>query len=186
MKIQELLERSPIIPAIKNETYLQEALNSDSEAIFIIMANLLNVERVVHILKEAGKKVFIHVDMIEGLSSSSYGVEYIVERTKPFGIITTKHSIVAYANKMKIPVIQRFFILDSFSLEKTITHIQENKPTAVEILPGLMPKIIYILTKKTGKPIITGGLIDSKEDIVSALSAGACAISTTSKNLWNI
>lgn len=186
MKIQELLESSPVIPAIKNETYLEEALHSDSEVVFVIMSNLLNIEKVVNRLKESGKKVFIHVDMIEGLSSSNYGVEYIVERTKPFGIITTKHSIVACANKMKIAVIQRFFILDSFSLEKTILHIQENKPTAVEILPGLMPKIIYILTNKTGKPIITGGLIDSKEDIVSALSAGACAVSTTSKELWNI
>lgn len=186
MKLQELLEDSPVIPAIKNDTFLQEALHSDSEIIFVIMANLLNIEQVVDTLQSAGKKVFIHVDMIEGLSSSNYGVEYIIEKVKPYGIITTKHNIVAYANKIKIPVIQRFFILDSFSLEKTISHIQENKPTAVEILPGLMPKILHIVSSKVNKPIITGGLLDSKEDIMSALSAGACAISTTSKELWNL
>lgn len=186
MTIEELLEASPVIPAIKNDISLEKAIASDSEIVFIIMANLLNIERVVNSLKEAGKKVFIHVDMIEGLSSSNYGVEYIVEKIQPFGIITTKHNIVSFATKMKVPVIQRFFILDSFSYEKTLLHIQENKPTAVEILPGLMPKILHSLSTKIDRPLITGGLIASKEDIVSALSAGACAVSTTDTELWNI
>ena len=115
MTIEEMLALSPVIPAIKNDVSLDEAISSDSEIIFVIMANLLNIERVVTSLKEAGKKVFIHVDMIDGLSSSNYGVEYIVEKIQPFGIITTKHNIVSFALKMKIPVIQRFFILDSFS-----------------------------------------------------------------------
>ena len=170
MTIEELLEASPVIPAIKNDISLEKAIASDSEIVFVIMANLLNIESIVNSLKEAGKKVFIHVDMIEGLSSSNYGVEYIVEKIQPFGI----------------PVIQRFFILDSFSYEKTLLHIQENKPTAVEILPGLMPKILYSLSTKIDRPLITGGLIASKEDIVSALSAGACAVSTTDTELWNI
>lgn len=186
MTIEEMLELSPVIPAIKNDVSLDEAISSDSEIIFVIMANLLNIERVVTSLKEAGKKVFIHVDMIEGLSSSNYGVEYIVEKIQPFGIITTKHNIVSFALKMKIPVIQRFFILDSFSFEKTLSHIQENKPMAVEVLPGLMPKILHSLASKIDRPLITGGLISSKEDIVSALSAGACAVSTTDTKLWNI
>ncbi|MCI7681753.1 MAG: glycerol-3-phosphate responsive antiterminator [Fusobacterium necrophorum] len=186
MTIEELLEVSPVIPAIKNDISLEKAIASDSEIVFVIMANLLNIESIVNSLKEAGKKVFIHVDMIEGLSSSNYGVEYIVEKIQPFGIITTKHNIVSFAVKMKVPVIQRFFILDSFSYEKTLLHIQENKPTAVEILPGLMPKILYSLSTKIDRPLITGGLIASKEDIVSALSAGACAVSTTDTELWNI
>ncbi len=186
MTIEELLETSPVIPAIKNDISLEKAIASDSEIVFVIMANLLNIESIVNSLKEAGKKVFIHVDMIEGLSSSNYGVEYIVEKIQPFGIITTKHNIVSFATKMKVPVIQRFFILDSFSYEKTLLHIQENKPTAVEILPGLMPKILHSLSTKIDRPLITGGLIASKEDIVSALSAGACAVSTTDTELWNI
>ena len=33
-------------------------------------------------------------------------------------------------------------------------------------------------------PIIAGGLIDEKEDVINALKAGAEGISTTDKNLW--
>ena len=184
LKFRELLERNPVIPAIKNDTYLEEAKNSSSEVVFVIMANLINIKDIVSELKKAGKIVFVHVDMIEGLSSSAYGVEYIIENSGLDGMITTKHSVVSIANKNNIPVIQRFFILDSFSFKNTLVHIRENKPSAVEILPGIMPKIISRIEKAVSIPIIAGGLIDEKEDVINALKAGAVGISTTDKKLW--
>ncbi|MEG1720939.1 MAG: glycerol-3-phosphate responsive antiterminator, partial [Pseudoflavonifractor sp.] len=36
----------------------------------------------------------------------------------------------------------------------------------------------------TGKPIIAGGLIADKEDVTSALSAGAIAVSSTNREIW--
>lgn len=185
MNIKEVLERNPIIPAIKNDLYLDEALESGSEIVFVIISNLINVKGIVDKLKEAGKMVFVHVDMIDGLSSSNYGVEYLKTHTELDGIITTKHNIVSFAKKNGICVIQRFFILDSFSLKNTITHIRENKPDAVEILPGVMPKIIKRICNLVNTPVITGGLIDEKEDIINALGAGAEGISTTAKELWD-
>ena len=85
-----------------------------------------------------------------------------------------------------IAVIQRYFILDSFSFKNTISHIRENKPDAIEILPGLMPKIIKRICKLVNVPVITGGLIVDKEDIMNALKAGAEGISTTKMELWSI
>ncbi|NLM61842.1 MAG: glycerol-3-phosphate responsive antiterminator, partial [Clostridiales bacterium] len=34
------------------------------------------------------------------------------------------------------------------------------------------------------KPIIAGGLISDKEDIITALAAGAIAISSTNHDVW--
>ena len=65
-----------------------------------------------------------------------------------------------------------------------LAHIRENKPSAVEILPGIMPKIIKKIKNILNVPIIAGGLIDEKEDVINALKAGAEGISTTDKNLW--
>lgn len=185
MDIKEILERNPIIPAVKNENYLQEAMECGSEIVFVIMSNLINIQDIVEKLKSAEKIVFVHVDMIEGLSSSNYGVDYLMTHTKADGIITTKHNIVAFAKKNNIKVIQRFFILDSFSFKNTITHIRENKPDAVEILPGVMPKIIKRTCNLVNIPVITGGLIDEKEDIINALNSGAEGISTTDITLWD-
>lgn len=185
MDIKEILERNPVIPAIKNDLYLEEAVASGSEIVFVIMSNLINIKEITKRLKEAGKIVFVHVDMIDGLSSSNYGVEYLINHTEVDGIITTKHNIVSYARKNKVCVIQRFFILDSFSFKNTITHIRENRPNAVEILPGVMPKIIKRICNLVNVPVITGGLIDEKEDIINALNNGAEGVSTTDKNLWD-
>jgi glycerol uptake operon antiterminator len=47
-----------------------------------------------------------------------------------------------------------------------------------------MPKIVKRCVSDTGIPVITGGLILDKDDVVSALGAGATAVSTTNEDLW--
>ena len=53
-------------------------------------------------------------------------------------------------------------------------------------MPGLMPKIIKKISSQTNIPIITGGLIKEKEDIINAINAGALSVSTTEVELWDI
>ena len=48
-----------------------------------------------------------------------------------------------------------------------------------------MPKIIRRLAASVRVPIVAGGLISDKEDIVGALAAGALAVSSTNAALWN-
>ena len=64
MNIKEILERNPIIPAVKNENGLKEAAECGSEIVFVIMSNLINIQVIVEKLKEEDKIVFVHVDMI--------------------------------------------------------------------------------------------------------------------------
>ena len=180
MGIKSILERNPIIPAIKDNITLKKALNSNSELVFIIVSNIINIKDYTDKLKKANKKVYIHVDMIDGLNSTNNGIDYIVNTVKPDGILTTKSNVVAN----NINVIQRFFILDSLSYEKALLNIKENKIVAAEIMPGLMPKIIKKLSQETHIPIITGGLIKEKEDVISVINAGALSVSTTETKLW--
>ena len=67
-------------------------------------------------------------------------------------------------------------------------NIEKNTSAAdfLEVLPGVMPKIIRHLAEIVDKPIIAGGMIRDKEDVVGALSAGAVAISSTNRNVWFI
>ena len=50
----------------------------------------------------------------------------------------------------------------------------------------LHQRIIKCLCGRSQIPVIAGGLIDDKEDIMTALKAGATAISTTRQELWFI
>lgn len=58
------------------------------------------------------------------------------------------------------------------------------KPDFIEVLPGVMPKLIKEVCHITRIPIIAGGLISDKESVVSALSAGAIAVSTSNRTVW--
>ncbi|KIR03012.1 Glycerol uptake operon antiterminator regulatory protein [Lachnospiraceae bacterium TWA4] len=49
-----------------------------------------------------------------------------------------------------------------------------------------MPKIIKKLTKNLSIPLIAGGLISEREDVVAALNAGAIAVSSTNQAVWNM
>ena len=90
MKIKSILERNPIIPAIKDNITLEKALNSNSEIVFIILANIVNIKEYCDKLREKNKVIYIHIDMIDGLNSTNNGIDYIMNTIKPDGILTTK------------------------------------------------------------------------------------------------
>ena len=56
----------------------------------------------------------------------------------------------------------------------------------IEILPGVMPKIIRKICKMVKIQVIVGGLITDKEDIVAALDAGAISVSSTNPKVWGM
>ena len=54
------------------------------------------------------------------------------------------------------------------------------------MLPGIIPTVIRELADKTAVPLIAGGLIRSKQDVIQALQAGVIAVSTTSQAVWQM
>ena len=59
-----------------------------------------------------------------------------------------------------------------------------SRPDLVEVMPGIMPRILKEIRGYTDIPLIAGGLISDKKDVMAALSAGADGISTTNEGLW--
>ena len=82
--------------------------------------------------------------------------------------------------------VSRFFIIDSIALENSKRQIEIYHPDCVEIMPGIMPKILKDIRAFVNVPVIAGGLLTDKKDVMGALSAGADAISTTNENLWKL
>ena len=80
--------------------------------------------------------------------------------------------------------VQRFFMLDSIALVNIEKRLSFEAADAVEILPGAMPKVIRRLAAIVRKPVIAGGLISDKEDVLNALGAGAMAVSSSNPEVW--
>ncbi|OIU70479.1 glycerol-3-phosphate responsive antiterminator [Rossellomorea aquimaris] len=178
--------QSQVIASIKEEADLDRAANSNANIVFILTGNLITMNDYLIKLKEAGKTTFIHIDFIDGLSNTKSAIKYIAEIWKPAGIITTKSNLIKYAKEEGLMTIQRLFLIDRNALAKGIEIAHNCKPDAIEVLPGLMPAIIDKLTTMTALPIIAGGLISNKDDILKGLRAGALAISSGDPRLWNL
>lgn len=176
-KLLRAFAETPIAAAAKSAEELDCCLGSNSPVVFLLFGDLCNLSSLVQKIKEAGKIAIIHLDLIDGLAAKDVSVDYIAEQTRADGIISTKPALIRHAHQRGLLTIQRYFLLDSRVLE----NIARNSSPAdfIEVLPGVMPKIIRHLVQSTNKPIIAGGMIRDKEDVLAALSAGAVAISST-------
>jgi glycerol uptake operon antiterminator len=181
----EGLNLNPIVAAIHHEEALESALKSDVAIVFLLTSNIMTVKETTARIKSAGKRVFIHVDLVEGLSRDLMGLRYICETAEPDGIITTKSQLVKACKNMNVLAIQRIFMIDSHNFDSGVKSVLECVPDAVEILPGIMPTVTRQFVQKVNKPVITGGLITTKEDIINSLNAGASGVSTTETSIWN-
>ena len=179
-----IVEDNPIIAAVNNVNQVDEALKSPCKIVFLLTGDILNIEEIVKKLRENGKSVYVHIDLIGGFSKDTTALKYIAQNIKPDGIITTKSNLVKAAKELNIFTIQRLFILDSLALVSGINSIKSIRPNAVEILPGIMPKIIEEVRIETRIPVIAGGLIRDKSDVIGSLNAGAIGISTSNQEVW--
>lgn len=185
-EIMEQFEDCPVIAAIKDENGLKRCLESDIQIVFVLYGDICNIAEIVDRLKEAGKTVFIHMDLIGGLGSREIAVTYIHSVTKADGIISTKPALIKQAKEHDFFAVMRFFMLDSMAYDNIRKQIENIRPDMIEIIPGAMPKVITRLCNFIeGKvPVIAGGMITDKEDTMAALNAGATAISTTNQSVW--
>lgn len=99
----------------------------------------------------------VHMDLISGLSPKEIAVEFIKEQTEADGIISTKPSLIKKAKEMSMYTVLRVFLLDSMAFENIRQQQHMIKPDFIEVLPGVMPKIIAQISHSVKVPIIAGG-----------------------------
>ena len=185
-ELYQKLELSPVIAAAKNPEELEAAINSESEVIFILLSHLMELSELSKKIKDSGKAAILHADLVKGLSSDEKAVDYIKQSTSFDGIISTKPAFIRHAKKHGMLAIQRFFLLDSSALANVNRQLKYTEADLVEVLPNVSPKIIKEIVAHSKKPVIVGGLIRDKEDIMGALGAGSLAVSTTESSIWSI
>ena len=175
-----------IIPAIRHLKDLEAAFRTVHEYIVLMNVHVAMARSIVAQASQHGKKILLHADLIDGLKSDEHATEFLAQEVRPAGIISTRNNVLLTAKKKGLITIQRFFLLDSLALDNSFVQIEKTKPDYVELLPGIMPAIIAQFAEATQVPVIAGGLIRTEEDIRLALGAGAVAVTTSRKPLWNV
>lgn len=178
------LDLGTMIRALRDTKDVGETLESPVKTVFLLLGDLLTIEDLICRFKKHHKNVFLHLNLIQGISKDAAGLNYLTHRIKPDGIITTQVNLINEIKKKEMIAVQRLFVFDTLSLKSGIKSLKESNADMVEVLPGVIPKIIKAIKKATDKPIIAGGLITSKEEIDNILAAGATAVSVSSQKLW--
>ena len=121
-----------------------------------------------------------------GYTSLREAVDYIKENTRADGIISTRPGMVKRAMELGLIGGQRAFLIDSIALENTRKQLAAFQPDFMEIMPGMMPKILKRIRETTSVLLVAGGLLSDKQDIMAAFQAGVDAVSTTKEELWEV
>ncbi len=185
-EIIKTIEENPVIAAIRSEDDLDEAVYSPVSTVFLLHADIFNIKKIVENIKENGKHVFVHIDMLDGIGKDQRAIDYIAREVRPHGIISTRNSHIKYAIDKGIFTIQRVFLIDSLSYENAVKSVLSVRPDMVEVMPGIMPNILKRISRRLPMSVIAGGLIETKEDIIGLLGSGAIAVSTGKKELWKL
>ena len=186
----DAVEANPVIAAVKSDAGLQAAVEMEEiQVIFVLYGDVCTIPEILERIKAAGKKAMVHIDLIAGLSAKEISVEFIARQTRADGIITTKPALVRRAKELGIFAVLRFFVIDSLAL-KNIENLEmqcgTSRPDFIEVLPGVMPKVLGRIAKVSRIPMIAGGLITEKEDVIAELSVGAIAVSSTNQDVWKL
>lgn len=184
MKIPEFLDsigRAPIIAAIHDRQW-DEVLDSPVDVLFYLRANILTIKEKITEAHAKGKYIFIHLDLCEGVGKDKAGIEFLANCGVD-GVVTTRAQNIRQAKELGLLTVQRFFALDSQGLASIDEMINTAKPDLIEIMPGVITKIIDRFSK-CNIPVIAGGLIETKAEVTGAIGSGAIAVSTGCRDLW--
>ena len=183
-KFYDAMADCPVIAAVKNFEGIERCLESEVRIVFILFGNMCNIGEIVKRAKQTGKIALVHIDLIEGLGSHEIAVDYIKKNTEADGIISTRMNMINRAKELSLYTIFRIFVLDSRAYQSIEKQKKQIKADFIEILPGVMPKIIARIHELSAQDVIAGGLINDREDVIDALNAGAISVSTTNQDIW--
>jgi len=185
---QELLRRLADFPcgaAVKLDDDLEAALHSRPGVVFVLRGNGLELAPVVHRIHAAGRLAAVHLDLVDGLSTDAAGVRWLV-RCGVDAIISSHGQAVGSARAEGVVAIQRVLCSTLTALELGLAAVGRANPDIVELLPGvILPEVADLVLPRLAVPLLAGGFIRDAGDVRSVLAAGALAVTTSERALWN-
>jgi glycerol uptake operon antiterminator len=158
MKFYDYLDANPVIAAVKDMDGVKKCCEREEiKIVFILFGDVCSICRIVEELKAHGKVAMVHMDLVSGLSGKEVAVDFIKKNTRADGIISTKPALIKRARELDLYTTLRVFVLDSMAFENIEKQMGLARPDSIEILPGLMPKVIRRVARLVKVPVIAGG-----------------------------
>lgn len=173
-----------ILPAVRKIKDLEHLLQSSYEYVVMLDSHIGQLHSLIELARRHSKKILLHVDLVQGLKSDEFAADFLCQQLRPAGLISTRSQVVQQAKKHKLIGIQRLFLLDTESLNKSYALIERTKPDYIEVLPGIVPSLVREVRETTGVSVLAGGFVRTVEEVENVLAAGATSVTTSNRDLW--
>lgn len=173
-----------LLPTLKQMSDVEQFMDSRFPVGILLDIHIARLGSVMKLARKREKRLVLHADLIRGLQSDEAAIEFLCQEYQPHGIISTRAKAIQTAKRKQVLTVQRVFLLDTNALESSYKMIRQTQPDYIELLPGILPGLIREVKERTGLPILTGGFLRSVEDVEQALQAGAEAVTSSNRVLW--
>ena len=127
-EFMEATEKCPVIPAAKNDEWLEACISSESDLVYVLYGDICSIGDIVQKIKDAGKKAIVHVDLIVGLSPKEISVDFLMKYTLADGVISMKPAMIKRAKELGMFSIQRFYTMVPLQYRECGEACQELQP----------------------------------------------------------
>jgi len=180
------LRAHPIVAAVRELSLVREALESPVRVVFLMTGDALSVGPAISDLHDAGKQVVVHIDLVRGVAPDREGVQFLARTARPDAIVSTKLHVLQAARRENLQTVLHLFLIDTQAFNTGIRHVEDFGPDAIEVMPGLMPRVISDLGAAVNPPILAAGLIKTYAEAQQAINAGAVAAIVGAHRLWGL
>ena len=181
--MMSVLEQNPVLPAVKDTGRLEVCLAQPAGVVFLLCGDILNIDRLIDRVHQAGKYAVVHADLVAGLAPREIAVDFL-HRCGADGIISTRPMLLRRGRELGLLTVLRVFAIDSKAVSNLGRETEGGMPDVIEILPGTLCKVLRRLSRELPVPLIAGGLLSDKADVLAALGAGALCVSASDESLW--
>lgn len=139
--MMSVLEQNPVLPAVKDAGRLEACLAQPAGVVFLLCGDILNIDRLIDRVHQAGKYAVVHADLVAGLAPREIAVDFL-HRCGADGIISTRPMLLRRGRELGMLTVLRVFAIDSKAVSNLGRETEGGMPDVIEILPGTLCKAL--------------------------------------------
>ena len=139
--MMSVLEQNPVLPAVKDTGRLEACLAQPAGVVFLLCGDILNIDRLIDRVHQAGKYAVVHADLVAGLAPREIAVDFL-HRCGADGIISTRPMLLRRGRELGMLTVLRVFAIDSKAVSNLGRETEGGMPDVIEILPGTLCKVL--------------------------------------------
>lgn len=186
VSLLNLPARSLLVPVVETRIQFIQALDMSAvRAMLLHHCNVFEFADLMARAARAGCAVYVNMDHIDGIYADEAGFQYLAERLRARGVISSHPKALALAKQAGLETIQRIFAVDSAGLMMALESVDLARVDMLDFAPALVvPHIMPRLRSCLPIPFMASGLLHTTAQLQEVIKSGVQAVAVTHPEKW--